>query len=548
MAKGEEGIYKAAASGLKRWLGKARDAVMAPWRQYKVAPDPGAIASTVPVWQAEVDRIMAELSPALREGWAAAHLPGDYDPDDPFIQSNLALTHNLLVRIPDEVHAKVVAQILEGANEGESTEQIAQRVDNVLDYTGSENWPARARLIAVTEGTRHYNSSILAHALMRQREDGGMWVKEWQTKTDGKERPEHHAADHQRRPLEQPYIVGGSPMLFPGDPSAPADLVCNCVPPWQQISVRATASMVRCIDGVLINLSTAAGNKLSATPNHPVLTSRGWAPIGTIKPGDHVLCCSKPDSTTSSIDPDVADCISTAEQVSSFIKLMALCPEGVSATLVDFDGNVIDEKVNVKGSNDVLSFGIYAQELEQLGGLGIHWSDGKVGFAPHLPSVELVEKSDAVGLASGSLREAKVSQRSYNTIASDAQFLRHRHNRDTPFIQFGDMGRQTSTDLGVSTRIQTMLLEGFINDPQTYAQVAGDTPGRQALMMETQDLELILYPSLRSSATTWQRVTSISRIDYVGPVYDFETVDGVFAAGGVVISNCRCHQTVEMLK
>lgn len=201
---------------------------MSPWRQFKAQPNPQAIAATVPVWQAEVDRILAALTPALREGWAAAHLPGDYDPGDPYIQANLALTKNLLVRIPDEVHAKVVKEILEGSNSGESTAQIAQRVDRVLDYEGQENWPDRARLIAQTECTRHRNSSALAHALLVEKQDRRELHKRWDTTMDNRERAEHRLTNGQTRALGQPFDVGGVAMLYPGDPSAPPHLVCNC--------------------------------------------------------------------------------------------------------------------------------------------------------------------------------------------------------------------------------------------------------------------------------------------------------------------------------
>lgn len=225
---GEDSVLKVTVSGLKRWLKAARDKVMAPWRMFKGEPDPTAIYSTVPMWQAEVDRILQELDPTLRAGWAAANLPGDYDPGDPYIQANLALTKNLLVRIPDEIHAKVIAQIIEGTNAGESKEQIAARVEDMLTYTGSENWPNRAKVIAQTECNRHYNGSILAHGLLREKQDGGIWLKEWQTRTDGRERLAHKEADHQMQPLGQPFIVGAEPLLFPSDPKGSPSNVINC--------------------------------------------------------------------------------------------------------------------------------------------------------------------------------------------------------------------------------------------------------------------------------------------------------------------------------
>ena len=42
-------------------------------------------------------------------------------------------------------------------------------------------------------------------------------------------------------------------------------------------------------DGDLVVVTTASGKKLSATPNHPVLTARGWRPIEKIEPCNDVL-------------------------------------------------------------------------------------------------------------------------------------------------------------------------------------------------------------------------------------------------------------------
>jgi uncharacterized protein with gpF-like domain len=224
----EGSVYRAAKAGLQRFLQRARDLVMAPFTKFGAAPNADAIYAAQPIWHDEVERIVNALTPALQEGWAAAHLPGDYLPSDPYIQANLALTRNLLVGIPDEVHALVVREILAGTNAGEDNAALARRVDSVLDFSGSENWDNRAKVIAQTETNRHYNSSLLAHALLVERQDGASLTKEWQTRTDGRERAEHHAADHQVRTLSQPYMVGGEPLLFPGDPAGLPHNVINC--------------------------------------------------------------------------------------------------------------------------------------------------------------------------------------------------------------------------------------------------------------------------------------------------------------------------------
>jgi uncharacterized protein with gpF-like domain len=224
----EKSVYEAAKSALTRWLGVAKDAVLAPWKRFHGQPDPDALYSTQPIWVSEVERILHALTPALQEGWAAAHLPRSLPANNPFIQANLAMTRNLLVGIPDETHAKVVAAILDGVDRGEDNDRIAQRVDDVLSFTGSENWDGRARNIAVTETTRHYNSSLLAHALLVQAQDGAEMMKSWETQTDGREREAHLLADHQRVALNVPYVVDGEPMMFPGDPDGSPHNVCGC--------------------------------------------------------------------------------------------------------------------------------------------------------------------------------------------------------------------------------------------------------------------------------------------------------------------------------
>lgn len=56
----------------------------------------------------------------------------------------------------------------------------------------------------------------------------GIPFKQWVTRRDDRVRHEHSAADGQRVPVNEPFDVGGYPMMHPGDRSAPARLVINC--------------------------------------------------------------------------------------------------------------------------------------------------------------------------------------------------------------------------------------------------------------------------------------------------------------------------------
>jgi hypothetical protein len=138
------------------------------------------------------------------------------------------LTENLLKRIPEETYQRIFAELVEGQQAGETIDQIAARIDRVLTFTGSEWWPNRAKTIAQTEIHRAWQNGILAAALYYEPPTGPGWSKTWHTEMDGKERASHKRANGQKRKLADKFQVGGNDLMYPGDPTAPADEVINC--------------------------------------------------------------------------------------------------------------------------------------------------------------------------------------------------------------------------------------------------------------------------------------------------------------------------------
>lgn len=215
------------AGALQRWLKRARDVVMRPWDEYKMQPDPSGVFQVQQDWNDEVDTILTNIGRISMNAWSQAT---DVPPVSrhAFVVSQLAVTQNLLVRIPDEVYRLVFAEITDGTNAGQTVEQIAQRVDRVLSYTGSERWPARARTIAQTETTRAYGAGTVAAGLEQSRVTGRMLQKKWLTAHDERVRIPHRDVNGETVDLGMPFYVDGVPMMFPGDPLAPPDLVINC--------------------------------------------------------------------------------------------------------------------------------------------------------------------------------------------------------------------------------------------------------------------------------------------------------------------------------
>lgn len=221
----EAPLYRKVLDALARWLGKIKAAVLGPSGQ----PDPSAVLSRRPAWNAEVDALMPELERIAAAGWNFAS-DQTFVSTSSFIIADMARAENFLRNISNEVYALLVAEMVDGQLAGEGVDELRARIDRVLDVTGSARWTNRARVIAQTESNRAWNAGVYGSALYYEPPTGKGWLKTWVTNLDGRERPSHHRADGQTVPLRDFFQVGTPPfpMQYPGDPRAPADEVIGC--------------------------------------------------------------------------------------------------------------------------------------------------------------------------------------------------------------------------------------------------------------------------------------------------------------------------------
>jgi hypothetical protein len=84
---------------------------------------------------------------------------------------------------------------------------------------------ARSLVIARTESTTAANFGINMGAESSDYEVQKFWIS---TKEPGRTRPSHLAMTKDRIALNQPFIVGGIEMMYPGAVGAPAAEVVNC--------------------------------------------------------------------------------------------------------------------------------------------------------------------------------------------------------------------------------------------------------------------------------------------------------------------------------
>jgi len=105
----------------------------------------------------------------------------------------------------------------------------------------------------------------------------------------------HNSAICRSRDGKYARVPGGSPLdpdlprLVPQGARPPAHINCLLGDSFVAPLGKVENAMKRYYTGTVIVVSTAKGYTIECTPNHPILTTKGWAAAGQITKGDSVL-------------------------------------------------------------------------------------------------------------------------------------------------------------------------------------------------------------------------------------------------------------------
>jgi hypothetical protein len=121
---------------------------------------------------------------------------------------------------------KIKASLTEGLNAGETIKELSDRVRT--EFNGLSDFEAKR--IAMTETGAAYGAGR-----QQAMEDAGVQFKGWLSSHGPNVRAAHQAAEIQYGsnpiPVDEPFIVGGESLMFPGDPAgSPGNIInCQCV-------------------------------------------------------------------------------------------------------------------------------------------------------------------------------------------------------------------------------------------------------------------------------------------------------------------------------
>lgn len=126
----------------------------------------------------------------------------------------------------DVIKRKLTSELTTSILKGESIPEMSRRIRTVM-----ENSLADSVRIARTETTRIENSARMDVG-EQGKKLGFKMMKEWVATNDDRTRPAHADADGQRVPIDEPFIVDGEKLMYPGDFSlgaSPSNTInCRC--------------------------------------------------------------------------------------------------------------------------------------------------------------------------------------------------------------------------------------------------------------------------------------------------------------------------------
>lgn len=109
---------------------------------------------------------------------------------------------------------------------GLGEKETAKLIEKAIRNKGGELSRLRGRIISRTET----HSASGASQQMAAKASGLPMVKEWVTSiVEGRTRDDHISVNGQKVGIDEPFVVGGEYLMYPGDPNGSAAQIINCL-------------------------------------------------------------------------------------------------------------------------------------------------------------------------------------------------------------------------------------------------------------------------------------------------------------------------------
>lgn len=358
---------------------------------------------------------------------------------------------------------------------------------------------------------------------------------------------------------------GARNQIYPYAPTSPRPpFHFQCFPAGTVVAApKVVGSTTRWYTGEVIEIETLFGHKLTVTPNHPILTSKGWIAAGLIDEGDYVVSSRDAESLVRLVDPDDHHVPALIEEIAESLGgASGVITTSVPVTPVDFHSDGEGSEVSIVRANSLLRDGFNAAfgkpGLEDSFGLG--HPDPKRSLTGQSRIAESLE--GAFQSARSDIGGSGISSMFFGSPGS------HHHSIGSGYITgFDSIGEQSGTynDFAHS-KVSSDAIDAFArevhSDDLRFGQSAfgstygADLLGSYSVALFERSKEAALFqrisePSVSNAKTPGSSLYGVSRhirfdrvlkvrvASFSGHVYNLETKSGWYVANGVIAHNCR---------
>ena len=215
--------------------------------------------------------------------------------------------------------------------------------------------------------------------------------QQWMATLDNRTRESHRHLDGEHRPVGKKFSNG---CRFPGDPEAPAGEIWNCFVGETNVSFDSEVqkSYKHKYKGELVTVKSAAGVNFTCTPNHPILTTKGWVAAGKLHQGDNLVVTQVGRVVPEPwVKPDINHSFPSFRTLHKFLNMVFT--QRATGLSVDFHGDVATDNVEVVSKERFLGSNVKPRCNKLIDEIGFKNSDsfvsGKCHFMPRLRGINI---------------------------------------------------------------------------------------------------------------------------------------------------------------
>lgn len=457
------------------------------------------------------------------------------------VRAILAESINQTRGITETTRQAIRAHIAEGARRSYTVQQVA---DGVLDdaYPSlasvvESSYARRVEVIASTEMARAqslgiaetYRMNGVERVLIRDGTACGWDGHDSPDKANGSIRT---VAEYRETPLSHPYCLIGETVVLTID-GAPL------------------SSSSRWFEGEVVVLCAAGNELLTCTPEHPILTDRGWLAANEIQEGDHVFRSTFGDWMREA-GPDNYQVPACIEDVaSSFGETLGRSPVVMPPTTIDLNHDPVYRKVGVIGSDRLSEVDFDPVLLEQVRQALVKRADVSLmellGYRLSAQFLLAAFESSHGGVSGcGSVEPAiytysREIQRQAVALPSDWPASNPKSLSDIPLSQTdisADGFCRFSPEIPLvdsSPSLDLLGLEG-VAAPFSYGPCSPLEGQAKTLGIPADNVGDLLKRV--AGFVECARIDKLVRRHFAGHVYNLETKSGWFVANGIITHNC----------